>query len=399
MNSLSLGTDDIVSESGITVTSSPFTVSSTTYVNQSVTYNPDSSYENYFTNSDQLISVSENSVLAMTPDLPWTITGSSSIAFSLSNYNSIPYPTWVSVDPVSGLLTISSPNVTADTVNSFYISSAFTSGSTVTIKKLITITTINWSVQNCQKWSINSGSAWDTWNSGYSVNSGSWSPQISSGTTSGETSTQSSTNSQSASKNTDNSVKYLIYWAYGAAMLIITTTCILNGSSMASLWSLINQVQIFFLLLITNAFIPDSIQRIIKGLEFTLNYPNVIPFTEITAYRSFINKFNIKLSNQSLSSLGVYSDSTFYNFNKFFILQILMGLFTAFIYFLWILLLRSREDGYCKRPILILKWWVSKTYLFMTFGYYIRSILEMTQILLISSINEVYRANITYLWI
>ena len=29
----------------------------------------------------------------------------------------------------------------------------------------------------------------------------------------------------------------------------------------------------------------------------------------------------------------------------------------------------------------------------MTFGYFIRTILEMTQILLISSINEVYRAN------
>ena len=69
MNSLSSGTDDIVSESGITVTSSIFTVSSTTYVNQSVTYNPVSSYENYFINSDQLISISENSVLTMTLDL------------------------------------------------------------------------------------------------------------------------------------------------------------------------------------------------------------------------------------------------------------------------------------------------------------------------------------------
>ena len=123
-------------------------------------------------------------------------------------------------------------------------------------------------------------------------------------------------------------------------MLIVTTTYILNDSSMASFWSLINQVQIFFLLLITNAFIPDSVQRVIKGLDFTLNYSNEIPFTEIIAYRSFINKFNIKLSNQSLNSLGIYSDSTFYNSNKFFILQILMCLFTAFIYFLWILLSR-----------------------------------------------------------
>ena len=246
MNSLSSGTDDIVSESGITVTSSVFTVSSTTYVNQSITYNQASSYENYFTNSDQLISISENSVLTMTPDLSWTIIGSTSIAFSLSNYNSVPYPTWVSVDPVSGLLTITSPDVTTDTVNSFYISSALTLGVTGTIKKLITITTTNWSVQNWQKWSTSSVSVWDTWNSGYNVNAGSWSLQISSG----GTSTQSSTNSQSSSKNTDNSVKYLIYWACGATMLIVTTTYILDDSSMASFWSLISQVQLFLIVFI-----------------------------------------------------------------------------------------------------------------------------------------------------
>ena len=388
MNSLSSGTDDIVSESGITVTSSAFTVSSTTYVNQSVTYNPTSSYVNYFANSDQQISISENSVLTMTPDLSWTITGSTSIAFSLSNYNSVPYPTWVSVDPVSGLLTISSTDVTTDTVNSFYINSALTSGVTGTIKELITITTMNWLVQNCQKWSISSGSVWDTCNSGYSVNAGSWSLQISSGGAS--TQNSSSANSQS-SKNTDNTVKYIIYWACGATMLIVTTTYILDDSSMASFWSLISQVQLFFLLLLTRSFIPDNVQQVITGLKFLLNFPDVIPFKNNRMYSEYLSKFNFGLSNSLLDPIGLSSDSTLYNANSFFTLVLAFAPIFIGTFIL------KKMLNWCNQSQLwllkILVWINFKFYKFFVFAYYIRSILEMTQFLLISSIYELYKCN------
>ena len=388
MDVLPTGTDDIdFDNSVVTVTSSSSSVTSGSLLNQAGVFNLDSSYNNYFGNSDQTFTLSENNISIVTPDVSCSIDSATTITYGLANYGSVQYPAWVTIDSTTGLVTIMSPNVTSDTTVSFYITSTFSISNTTPVKKVVKIVVLNCALLNCQRWSISSNLIWDQWDSGYAVNAGLWQVQSSAQTT------NSSVNSSKGSNRIADIIKITIVSILSATSLIVIGSHMMNDSSMASLWSLINQVQIFFLLLITNAFIPDSIQRIIKGLEFTLNYPNVIPFTEITAYRSFINKFNIKLSNQSLNSLGIYSDSTFYNSNKFFILQILMGLFTAFIYFLWILLSRCREDRHCKRPILILKWWVSKVYLFMTFGYFIRTILEMTQILLISSINEVYTAN------
>ena len=71
----------------------------------------------------------------------------------------------------------------------------------------------------------------------------------------------------------------------------------------------------------------------------------------------------------------------------------IMILFSCLICFIKPLLLRFRENQRCSCFIKTLCWIANKLYCIMIFGYFIRNILEMSQFILISSINEVYDSN------
>ena len=84
---------------------------------------------------------------------------------------------WVLIDSISGLLTITAPSVTSETQYKFYIDSTITSpGNTFQKLMLLTVTATptSWSVANWQTWKGSSSSVWDVWASNYSLNSGSW---------------------------------------------------------------------------------------------------------------------------------------------------------------------------------------------------------------------------------
>ena len=109
----------------VTITSSPSTVTSGPLATQAGVFNFISSYSNYFGNSDQTITLSENNISIVAPDVACSIDSSTTITYGLADYNPVQYPAWVSIDSSTGLLTIMSPNVTSDTTVSFYITSTF----------------------------------------------------------------------------------------------------------------------------------------------------------------------------------------------------------------------------------------------------------------------------------
>ena len=175
MNALSTGTDDIISESGQTIgTPSSRTVNAASYTNQTVVYVPGTSYisDVYYQTFSQTYTYSININTQITPDLTCSSTGGTSIIFSLAIYNGNSIPSWVSVDSSSGILTISTPNISTITDYSFYISATISGVSNV-VNKLITITVQgSCSVSNCQTWSTTDSSVWTTCNSGYTLSSG-----------------------------------------------------------------------------------------------------------------------------------------------------------------------------------------------------------------------------------
>ena len=88
MTALSSGTNDIVSQNGVTIAApdASFTPAAGTYTNQTVTYNLISSTTsdvNYQVQS-QSISVVELNTFTITPDLPCSLSGTTTITYSIS---------------------------------------------------------------------------------------------------------------------------------------------------------------------------------------------------------------------------------------------------------------------------------------------------------------------------
>ena len=153
---------------------------------------------------------------------------------------------------------------------------------------------------------------------------------------------------------------------------------------------MINQAQLFFLLFLTRAFLPIDVKTIISGVSIVLNFPSYIPFENIAVYKSLIDYFNLKLSNHALEDVKIYSDSTIKNSSPFFWSIIIVVLFHFFVFIFAKFLSKWRPIGRWACFTKMLQWIFSKMLIMLTFGYYIRAILEMNQYLLISLTNELY---------
>ena len=62
--------------------------------------------------SDQSYSLIESGNLKSTPNLTCSSSGSTQIFYSLSSYGSSTLPSWVAVNPITGELSMTAPNVT-----------------------------------------------------------------------------------------------------------------------------------------------------------------------------------------------------------------------------------------------------------------------------------------------
>ena len=88
MTALSAGTDDIIAQSGITISApdASFTPASGIYTNQTVSYNLVSSTTSnvYYQVQTQSLSVVELNILLITPDLSCSFYGTTPIIYSIS---------------------------------------------------------------------------------------------------------------------------------------------------------------------------------------------------------------------------------------------------------------------------------------------------------------------------
>ena len=152
-------------------------------------------------------------------------------------------------------------------------------------------------------------------------------------------------------------------------------------------------MQIFFLLLLTRAFIPEAIQIVIKGLEFASNIYEYMQIRKIKIYPSILREFEFELTNTILDPVGISSDSTIANIYSIFLSLILMLVLYICICFLKLIFSKYKESQKCCLKFCI--WVIQKAYIFFTFDYFIRNTLEIAQFIMISSFNEIYEHNTT----
>ena len=150
--------------------------------------------------------------------------GSTSIEYSLSSYSGANFPSFVSIDSVTGILSIIAPSVSSTTTYSFYIISKI-SGIAETVKKVITLTVHKCTAKNCQTCSVTDSTVCASCSLGYSLDSGSCSLSRS------EVAKALSINNQVM---------------IGTIVLISIGSGLTSISTMAGLWSVINQMQILF---------------------------------------------------------------------------------------------------------------------------------------------------------
>ena len=379
MVALSSGTNIIIAQSGVTIAApdTSFIPAAGTYSNQSVTYNLISfttSYV-YFQVNTQKISVSESTTSSQSPNLPCSFSGSTSIDYSLSSYNSATIPSFVSIGSVSGLLSIAAPSVSTTNTYIFSINSTV-SGASSPIQTIIMLTVNKWTSNNCKLCSVTNSSICATCYSGYSLSSGNCNlPQ-----------------SEIAKmlRITNQSVVGLI------ALLLLILNWAKSSSSTSSsgmLWSIVNQMQILFLLFLTGAFIPKDIESIITGFSISLNPFSYFQLKFNGNYNFVSNLFDFGLENSKLEKLGIYSDSTIVNLTSFVLSIIIIWILHLLIFLIQKLLSKESKSSCWKYVLLGLHWVLNKLVILFTFALYIRTILETNQFILVSWVSEIYHFN------
>ena len=104
-----------------------------------------------------------------------------------------------------------------------------------------------------------------------------------------------------------------------------------------------------------------------------------------------MNNFDFELlSEQRFSNIGIDSESSIFNLYSFLVIHCLIIMLHISIHFLRYLM--SKIDMHLDWLwwIKLLKLLVNKTFNLLTFGFYIRSVMEMVQFITICSILEVY---------
>ena len=307
--------------------------------------------------------------ITKTPDLTCSYSGSTSIAYSIANYLT-QAPSWVSIDSTSGQLSILAPSVTADTVYSFYINSVV---SGTTTQKLISVKVLNWAVESCS--TCSSSSICSACNSGYSL------------TTSGTCMINAASESAKAQAAASQAVTGAVSWITGVLGFS-------NVSSLANLWSMLGQIQLLFLLLLTNAYIPIDIKTIITSYVFVLNLGALFSLVNIPFYSSIIENFDLNVSHSDFVDFGLKSNSSLYNTISLFAAFIQTILLHIFLKLMKNLLDRCgpwKSAWWCF--VRLARWIIDKVVILLTYSIYIRFILQSIQFWLIACLYEIYMFN------
>ena len=313
----------------------------------------------------------ENTISNITPDLICSSSGSTSISYSLNSYNDSSILSWISINSTSGLLKISTPTVASTSSYAFYVSSSV-SGVTTLFNKLITIQINKWGVQNCKNWTSTDNKVWSTWNSGYVLSSGSWVIY-----------TESSSSSSSSSANAAEST---LISTVSVTSAIILISSIMTFSSFTTIWTLVNQIQCLFFVLLTRIYLPYDVVYFIVGLNFALFPFDSLSFKSSSASTSINDLFDFEQEDDILSKMGLESGSSFVNNYSLFLMIWIYALFHTYIFILNKLV--SKLEIKFPRTVKVFHFIYIKMYNFMTLGIYIRTVLEAYQYLLISCLYE-----------
>ncbi|CAI2381945.1 unnamed protein product [Moneuplotes crassus] len=283
----------------------------------------------YRTNENLTAEIEQNTTNTFSLDIPCDENGVEAISYNLSQYQSEAMPSWININ--SGVLTANAPATTINTTYQFVVQSNITSDCQLYQNKVDLLVYYKEPSQNNQT----------------------------------ETIPQGTTTAAQA--------------AVIAVMIVSTGTSFLSMSSLQSLWSILSIIQLTMLLPLTQAYIPEIVKQYLQGMSFVNFNFGFLPTPDLPAI------MNIKFETHSdyLDGIGLQSGSTIINHIFVLILLVLLALFH-------LLLISIRKC--CKARDKQAKWYYKandKVIGWMTFGVYIRLIIESFQIMVLASLYEI----------
>jgi len=95
--------------------------------------------------------------------------------------------------------------------------------------------------------------------------------------------------------------------ASGLSSVAVIGVSILNLSSIAAIWSLVNQFQLYLLLLLTKTPFPDDIKGMILGNDLMSFDLEMIPIRSLPQINWTLNFVDFKQDNMYLQTIGITS--------------------------------------------------------------------------------------------
>ena len=265
-------------------------------------------------------------------DLTWSLSGLTAISHILISDPSSPPPSWVTLDASTGVVSLTTPNVTAATPFQFYVQSKV-DGDSNTYVKLIKLTVAAYVYTKKQP--------------------------------------------------TDevNAAIYLTQAVMAIGAVLSISKAVLSFSSPQSMWMICNQFQLLLLLPLTNAFIPEDVVNYFTGNHFINFNFNSVPIVESPVSRDFTDYFGNDQNNDSLQNLGaVYKRSILNHISLLTLIAFVVFVHVvSFVPKLW--LKKSDSDKCCYKAY-------SKWMRFLTFAVYVRLLVEALQAIFVSSLSE-----------
>ena len=111
----------------------------------------------------------------------------------------------------------------------------------------------------------------------------------------------------------------------------------------------LNINKLFFLLLLTRAYIPKDVQTVIEGSDFASYIYEYFSIYKLSIYPSFLKNFEFELTNKSLEPLGINYDSTLANISSFLVCTFFMILISFMICFIRKIAFKWRGSQRCSR--------------------------------------------------
>lgn len=124
-------------------------------------------------------------------------------------------------------------------------------------------------------------------------------------------------NNLSVESDTAKAIKVTLQSVVAAVIIVAVVSSLFSSSSMTSMWLILSQVQLFMLLILTRAYLPEDIKVSITGTSFVLNPFGLISLPSLSSYDPVAKYFDFSLTDSLFESLEISSCSIIYNTHLF----------------------------------------------------------------------------------